>query len=1532
MQIQKKRKNVLRRIVSTLLILVLIIVISGIWASGFIKRQIQNEKYKELTAITNLKVREISRWIEERKNEGFFLQQNPDFGKMIIHLNQNPDDPAAKINLGEWLKPILNNHDYSEMHIYGLENKLLASFFSNSNTHDSIIHSHRDYLSNLGSDSIQLGEFYYDSSDSHLHFDIIVPLHIEEANMGAIIFIVNPEIYLFPAIREWPVSSKTSEALFVKTDGDSVVLINQTRFINNKPLALKFKISSTSDMPAVRAVLGDTGIIIGTDYRQEKILASVSGIPGTNWFMVVKADLHEVYAPFRERAILLIIMCIALLITIGSVLITIWKKNEAQLLRQQLELEEETRALEQHYAYLTKYANDIIILMNENGDLIQMNERGMEKYGYSGAEVKSMNVSKLRAVPMRGETRNILQKVLRDGHTRLESIHVTKDGIEFPVEISARSIEIENTVFIQSIVRDISNQKNYEQAILERENNLNITLESIGDAVIVTNKEGHITRLNKVAEELTGWKVSEAIQHHLNEVLKIHDSETDQPIESILEKVFKTDQLIGLSNHAVLVSKTGSQIHISDSAAPIHNEQGELVGVVIVFRDITEKYQQEQELRESEEKFRLLAESTPVAIMIYQGDTWVYANKGAKLITGYEPEDLLKMNFWHIVHPDDQPMIMERGRSRQQGLAVPERYQFRILSKNGKPRWVDLSGTLIQYNGKPAGMISVMDVTEQKEAMLRIAENESRLTSIFKAAPVGIGMVVNRVIIEVNERVCKLTGYSHEELIGNSSRMLYADDVEFDFVGREKYRQIEVYGVGEIESRWKRKEGKIIDILLRSVPLDPQDHKKGVMFTAMDITARKRSEESVRESQRTLATLMSNLQGIVYRCRNNKDWPMQFLSDGLKAITGFEPDDFLEHGTRVYSDLIHPDDKQYVWGMVQDALEEKQPYEFEFRMKTIRDDYIWVWEKGRGIYDDNEELLFLEGFISDINWRKRNEVIQKVVFNIANAVNFTGNLVEISSLIQQELSKIIDTSNFLIALYNSVDNSISLPFMADQKDHFPTFPAGKTLTGYVISNDLPLLVGEEEIWQLNAEGLIELHGTVSKSWLGVPLRFKNEVIGALVIQDYENPNAYSLNDLEIMKFVSNQIALSIEKKRAEDELNQAKEKAIESDKLKTAFLANMSHEIRTPMNAIIGFSDLLSDKGLNEDERRNFIHIIQNNGNVLLNLIDDIIDMAKLEAGQLRIDKKLVNISEVLDELYNYFTGYRHKMDKSNIEFRFPNYRSGKLELKTDSHRFRQIISNLINNALKFTETGFIELGYSFVLPPSAPEGTPEPAITFFVKDTGVGIPEDKLGLVFDRFRQAYDSHARIFGGTGLGLTISRNLTEMLGGKIWVESTPGTGTVFYIALPSEKNNTILDINQQKEDGRAKLFEGSGCHILIAEDEPSSAYFLETIILKTGARVTVVNNGLDAFKACQTGNGFDLVFMDIRMPVMDGYEATQKIKELFPGLPVIAQTAFAMAEEVERSRQIGCDDHITKPIRSADIMAKLEKYITRKSAN
>jgi PAS domain S-box-containing protein len=1524
MKILKDRKSAIKSIAFAILLAGILIGAVAYFISDTIRNEIRQGKFNDIAAIADLKAKEISRWISERTYEGLFLQQNPDFRELLLVYLSDTSNLGLRNKIGEWVHPILSNHDYSAMHLYNANNALLAAFVVDDSLGKTFSgFEHLDVFYNV--DSISFGEIYFDSAVNHCHFNMYVPMLKGSTSIGTIVLSINPEMVLFPALMDLPVHSETFETFLAKQEADSVVYITRLRFIDNEPLNFKVKAGSTHLFQGAKAIPGHEGFFAGTDYRRKKATYTLRKIPPTAWYLVSKIDVREIYTPAVQSLIIILLLGVLLLTAIGAVLITIWKRNEAHLLRRQLALEKETKALEKHYWYLTKYANDIIMLANQKGELIQLNEKGLERYGYTEQEIQGMNIGRLRAKHTLKQLPGQIREVIDKGFITLESVHVTKSDREFPVEVRARSIKIDDTVFIQSIVRDISRRKMYERTILERENNLEITLQSIGDAVIVTDHNGVVTRMNGVAEQLTGWKSTDAINKPVEEVMVIWDAIGIRDIRNIVDKVLQEGNTYSLDSHAELVSRDGSILKVSDSAAPIKDQDGKLMGTVIVFRDVTEKFKQELVLRESEEKFRLLAESSPVAILIYQDTRWVYANPGATTITGYSAEELLEMNYWDIVHPEDRLMIKERGVMRQSGHQVPQRYQFRIKTKDSLIRWVDLSGTLINFKGKPAGMISVMDITEQREAMLKIAERESRLSSIFKAAPVGIGFVIDRVIMDVNDRVCQMTGYSHEELNGKDARMLYASDEAYEYVGREIYKQINENGIGEVETRWKHKNGSLSDIQLRSVALDPDDKSKGFMYTALDITERKRSEQSIMESRRTLMTLMSNLQGIVYRCLNDQEWTMLFLSDGFKTITGFDPNDYTGSGKKKYVDLIHSDDRQKIWQDVQKALQVKAPYELEFRFKHASGDYIWVWEKGRGVFDTDGNLLFLEGIVSDISWRKHNEEIQHVIFNIANAVNITNNLSELAILIKNELAKVIDTENFLIALYDDQANTITIPFATDRNDHSQALQAGKTLAGYVISNNIPMLANKEQINEIVNDEMINFDGVIPESCLGVPLQYRDHVIGALVMQDYDNPAAFTINELEIMKFVSSQVALSIERKKNEIELKIAKEKAIESDKLKTAFLANMSHEIRTPMNAIIGFSDLLADTAINQPDRNNFLNIIQNNGNVLLNLIDDIIDMAKLEAGQLRIERKLTRVDWILDELFSYFAEYRNKMNKSHIDVRFTQKNSKIIEIVTDPLRFRQIISNLINNALKFTEEGFVELGYLFELPQSAPLGSPVNAVVFYVKDSGVGIPEDKLTMVFDRFRQAYDSHSQLFGGTGLGLTISRNLATMLGGTIWVESKSGVGSVFYVALPFQEHDIVDSLENDPGDTKTNMIDATGKKILLVDDDPSSLLFLRKIIEKTGATIFTAGNGSGAINICNQQPDIDLVFMDIRMPGMDGYEVAKRIKAKYPFIPVVAQTAYAMPEEIRKSTIAGFDSHITKPLKQSEVFAAIKKF-------
>lgn len=387
-------------------------------------------------------------------------------------------------------------------------------------------------------------------------------------------------------------------------------------------------------------------------------------------------------------------------------------------------------------------------------------------------------------------------------------------------------------------------------------------------------------------------------------------------------------------------------------------------------------------------------------------------------------------------------------------------------------------------------------------------------------------------------------------------------------------------------------------------------------------------------------------------------------------------------------------------------------------------------------------------------------------------------------------------------------------------------------------------------------------------------------------------------------------------KRFERELIQAKNKAEESDKLKSAFLANMSHEIRTPMNSILGFSDLLSSDEYAEPEKMEFVQLIKSSGRLLLNLINDIIDISKIEAGELKIQPTRFKLNVLMDEIAQSFEQQLDKAGKDKVRFMFENHKSDTdVFLTTDRTRLQQIAYNLLNNALKFTHQGYISFGFIEV----------NGDLLFYVKDSGIGIPESKLEVVFERFRQADDAHARIFGGTGLGLAIVKNLVELLGGKIWVESIQNKGTAFYFTLPAE---TYPSDATKARESAAPYPDYSDKTILIAEDIETNFVLLKKMISKTGAKTRLARNGLIAADMAAEKPGYDLLLMDIQMPEMNGIDALKRIKHAGLKLPVVAVTAFALGNEDKNFLKMGFDAYISKPISATQLMDTFQKFFKK----
>lgn len=389
--------------------------------------------------------------------------------------------------------------------------------------------------------------------------------------------------------------------------------------------------------------------------------------------------------------------------------------------------------------------------------------------------------------------------------------------------------------------------------------------------------------------------------------------------------------------------------------------------------------------------------------------------------------------------------------------------------------------------------------------------------------------------------------------------------------------------------------------------------------------------------------------------------------------------------------------------------------------------------------------------------------------------------------------------------------------------------------------------------------------------------------------------------------------------KIENELKEARDRAEESDRLKTSFLANMSHEIRTPMNGILGFANLLKDPGLREDKRDLYLKHIEQSSKQLLNIIDDIIDISKIESGQLKISNRPVRINAIMDEVYSSFF-HRIRGDAPGQKRITFNLEKGEespgFTLVTDDYRLRQVFNNLIGNAIKFTEDGKITFGYKI---------KNNRHIEFFVKDTGPGIPENMLGLIFDRFGQVNQESYSQPSGTGLGLPISKNLVKLMGGEMWVESKVNKGSVFRFTLPLV---TELKSDEPRVMLSNKSYKWIGKQILVAEDEMLNWMFIREMLRKTGAKIIRAEDGNEAVKIARKFKP-DAILMDIKMPGLNGIEATRKIRTFNKTVPIIAQTAFVMAEEKAESKKVGCNHFVTKPLDRTVIMELIDSYFNKK---
>jgi PAS domain S-box-containing protein len=634
------------------------------------------------------------------------------------------------------------------------------------------------------------------------------------------------------------------------------------------------------------------------------------------------------------------------------------------------------------------------------------------------------------------------------------------------------------------------------------------------------------------------------------------------------------------------------------------------------------------------------------------------------------------------------------------------------------------------------------------------------------------------------------------------------------------------------------------------------------------------------------------------------------VNDAFLKKLGYKRDEIIGHSStelQLYVDIIQSDK------FFQKLQRLSKVHDFEVTINTK------AGETRTGLF--SAETIMLQGepclltIINDITELKKAESIRQMIHNISNAVITCKTIDDLFQTIREELSSVMDTTNFFIALYDKETDTMTLPFFKDEKDNFQKFPPGKTITAYVMKKGKSILLGLKDIEDLEKAGEIELVGTASKVWIGVPLRAENEIIGVISLQSYKDENAYDEKDLEILEFISNQAGLSIDRKRAEQNLLIAKQKSEDAAKAKQQFLSTMSHEIRAPLNTVLGTIHLLLQENPRSDQME-YLNSLKFSGENLLVLINDILDLSKIESGMVRFEQSDFDVTELINDIKQSFL---FKTEEKGIELKIHIDPEIPELLVGDPMRLTQILTNLTGNAVKFTEKGSITMDLNL-----KKETAENVEIEFSISDTGIGIPKSNLKNIFESFTQASTDTTRKYGGTGLGLAITKKLIELQNRKIFVKSVVGKGSKFYFSLNFPKIQTNKPV-QKLVGPEVSYNQLKGLHILVAEDNEINYIVAKKLLEKWGVVVDHAENGKVAIDKLNRKD-YDIVLMDLNMPVLSGYEASKIIRnsknEKCKNIPILALTASMKIDIQQKIEKAGITEYILKPFNPNELYDKI----------
>lgn len=923
-------------------------------------------------------------------------------------------------------------------------------------------------------------------------------------------------------------------------------------------------------------------------------------------------------------------------------------------------------------------------------------------------------------------------------------------------------------------------------------------------------------------------------------------------------------------------NKNGNWIWCRSNDVPFEvSANGKVKSFIGAFIDITETKKYEKQLLQ----FQKAIESSSDAIGLSSADgNHFFQNKAFDELFGYQIGEFT----------DDSAKIIYKDKK------IADKVFNAIMSGNSWTGELDMQNkkgdvfpvalradAIKDENGNVIGLIGMhRDISERKNEERIKEEQHKKTLTMFDAIDevVYVADPETYELVFTNKKFNEIWGIDETPVGEKCHEVLQCKEVPCEFcsnkhIFNEKLGETYVWEFqNEANGKWYRCSDRAIEWI---------DGRVLRMEMAIDITSEKENRLALEASEErySLATAASD-NGIW-------DWWVEknevFFNDLWKAQLGYKPNE-LKNEFKTWENLLHPDCKERMIESVQDFLTNPKDYFIEeFRMMHKDGSPRWILNRAAAVKDEDGKVIRMFGSHKDITEQKRAEeelrktdlMYRGIIENAPDGVvmvSFDGKF------------KFASTSALKMFGYN---NDTILNGDPNKLTHPEDLPQVLKTLQQVIEGD--------ENYTPTLEYRFK-HG--SGVWRWIESTFSKS-------QDEEGQPAIVINFRDIQ-----------ERKEYEKQLIEAKKKAELANFHKNYFLANMSHELRTPMNGVIGFSDLLREEDLTQDEKNRYLNIIDGNSKQLLGLIDDIIDVAKIESNELKIQKKHCHVSNLLLELETLFNQIKTQKNKKEIQFisEVPRNKQN-LVLHTDCSRLRQVLTNLLGNALKFTEKGTIRFGFK----------TDKNVVHFYVSDQGIGIPKEKQAEIFERFMQVNYDKAVKYGGTGLGLAISKGIVNLLGGEISVTSELNKGSTFKFYLPLDvlKKET-LDENSQNFSVNENAI--SNKKILIAEDEETVRLYFKELLKAKKCTLLFAEDGEKTVELYKNNADIDIVLMDLRMPKLNGFEAIKQILKINPKAKIIAQTAYAMSDEREKSLALGCVAYLTKPIQKNELFTAIQKWV------